>query len=72
MVNKDSTVPKYRIDFYTIDDGVTWEVEVYADGEDVVSLRRLFLPSAADDALDHVIDLYEEEYEDLEDDDDED
>jgi hypothetical protein len=72
MSNKDSTSPKYRIDFYTPDDGATWEVEVYADGEDVVSLRRLFLPSAADDALDHVIDLYEEEYEDLEDDDDED
>lgn len=70
MAKKDTTSPKYRIDFYTNDDGGTWEVEVYAGGEEVVSLRRIFLPSAADDALDHVIDLYEEEYENLDDDDD--
>jgi len=62
MVNKDSTVPKYRIDVYELDGGESWSVEVYAQGEDVVSLDRMFITTALDEAVDHVIDLYEEEY----------
>jgi hypothetical protein len=62
MANKDSTVPKYRIDVYELDGGESWSVEVYAQGEDVVSIDRMFITTALDEAIDHVIDLYEEEY----------
>jgi hypothetical protein len=62
MANRDSTSPKYRIDVYELDGGESWSVEVYAEGEDVISLDRMFITNALDDAVDHVIDLYEEEY----------
>jgi hypothetical protein len=67
MVNKNSTSPKYRIDVYELDGGESWSVEVYAEGEEVISLDRMFITNALDDAIDHVIDLYEEEYDNDED-----
>ena len=62
MANRDSTSPKYRIDVYELDGGESWSVEVYAEGEDVISLDRMFITNALDDAVDLVIDLFEEEY----------
>lgn len=63
MAKNNGNGPKYRVDIYEVDDGESWSVEVYADGEDVVSLERVFITNALDDAMDHVMDIYEEEYE---------
>lgn len=62
MADNRGFSPKYRIDVYEIDGGESWAVEVYAQGEDVISIDRMFITSALDEAVDHVIDLYEEEY----------
>lgn len=63
MANNNGMSPKYRIDIYEVDGGESWDVTVYSDGEEVVSIERMFITNALDDAVDHVIDIYEEEYE---------
>lgn len=62
MTKNNGNGPKYRIDIYEVDEGESWVAEVYVDGEELVSIERLFISSALDDSVDHVMDVYEEEY----------
>lgn len=67
MAKNNGNGPKYRVDIYELDGGESWGVEVYVEGEEIVSIERLFITSALDDAINHVMDVYEEEYDSEED-----
>lgn len=62
MVKRDSNGPKYRIEIYEVDGGEAWVYEVHIDGHEVANEERIFLSTAVDEAIDLVMDSYEEEY----------
>jgi hypothetical protein len=67
MANNKGFSPKYRIDLHPVNDGESWIAELYVDGEETITIDRMFISSAVDEAIDHVMDLYDEEYDSDED-----